>query len=151
VLAHLQGEVIPFAEAAKGADVMWFVGGYPDPEELNATIPEGWSAPAVLVVQDLFATKLTDAAQIVLPATTAFEKDGTFVNHARLAQQFPRSVRPPHEIRSELQLAFDLLGRRGLVQPRAIRAELAKAIPAFASLAEHDLPATGMRFELALA
>ena len=35
--------------------------------------------------------------QFVLPATSAFEKDGTFVNHAGLAQTFGRAVRPPVE------------------------------------------------------
>jgi NADH-quinone oxidoreductase subunit G len=151
VLTHLHGQVLSFAEALAGADAIWFAGGYPDPEQLNAAIPPGWQAPAVMVVQDLFASRLTDAAAIILPATTAFEKDGTFVNHAGLAQRFPRSVRPPQETRSELQVAFDLLGRRGLVQPAAIRTELAQAIPVFAGLAEPNLPATGVRFELALA
>jgi len=71
----------------------------------------------------------------VLPATASFEKEGTFVNHAGLAQTFPRATRPPVEARSELQLAYDLLGRRGLAQPAAVRAELAAAVPDFAPLA----------------
>jgi NADH-quinone oxidoreductase subunit G len=148
VLRHLQGSVIPFADVATEGVAMWFVGGYPDPELVNAAIPDGWKPPAVLVVQDLFPTKLTDAASFVLPATSSFEKDGTFVNHAGLAQTFARAVHPPRETRTELQLAFDLLGRRGLVQPAAVRAELAKAIPEFAGLAERQLPADGVRFEL---
>ena len=70
------------------------------------------------------------------------------MNHAGLAQTFPRAVRPPVEARTELQLAFDLLGRRGLVQAAAIRAELAMAIPEFAALKEKAIPPTGVRFEL---
>lgn len=146
VLKHLQGSVTPFADVGS-VDAMWFFGGYPDP----VTVSDGWQAPGLLVVHDLFPSKLTDAAAFVLPATTAFEKDGTFVNHAGLAQTFGRAVRPPLETRSELQLAFDLLGRRGLVQPSAIRTELAQAIPTFAELAEKNLPSTGVRFELAMA
>jgi NADH-quinone oxidoreductase subunit G len=88
----------------------------------------------LLVVQDIFPGKLTESATFVLPATTAFEKDGTFVNHAGLAQTFGAAVRPPVEARTELQLAFDLLGRRGLVQAAAIRAEMAAAMPEFAKL-----------------
>ena len=76
--------------------------------------------------------------------TSAFEKDGTFVNHAGLAQTFRRAVRPPVEVRGELQLAFDLLGRRGLVQPAVVRAELAAAVPFFAPLAG-DVPKDGVR------
>ena len=149
VLTHFQGSVIPFEDVAKEeVAAMWFAGGYPDKEQLAAALPTDWKAPATLVVQDLFASELTESASFILPATSAFEKDGTFVNHAGLAQTFARSVRPPQETRTELQLAFDLLGRRGLVQSAAIRAELAKAIPFFAGLAEKELPANGVRFEL---
>jgi NADH-quinone oxidoreductase subunit G len=88
-----------------------------------------------LVAQDILPTMVSAAAKYILPATTGFEKDGTFVNHAGYAQTFSRAVRPPVEVRSELQLAFDLLGRPGLVQPPAIRQELAAAIPYFAQLA----------------
>ena len=130
-------------------DAPGFAGGYPDPEHLANLLPGNWRPPALLAVQDLFAGKLTESATFVLPATSAFEKDGTFVNHAGLAQTFPRSVRPPVEARTELQLAFDLLDRRGLVQSPAVRAELARAIPEFTKLAEKNLPATGVRFELA--
>ncbi len=147
VLKHFQGSVIPFASVT-GASAMWFAGGYPDTQQLASALPAKWNAPALLVVQDLFASALTESATFVLPATSAFEKDGTFVNHAGLAQTFPRAVRPPVEVRSELQLAFDLLGRRGLVQAAAVRAELAKAMPQFANLAANELPATGVRFEL---
>ena len=82
-----------------------------------------------------------------LPGAGFAEKDGTFVNHAGLAQTFPRAVLPPKESRTELQLAFDLLGRTGLVRPAAVRAELAAAMPEFAGLEEK--PRTGKRLELA--
>jgi NADH-quinone oxidoreductase subunit G len=135
VLKHLQGEEIPFsAVSGEQFGALWFAGGYPDPAHLDALVPTGWPAPALLVAQDILPTVVTASAKYVLPATTGFEKDGTFVNHAGYAQTFPRAVRPPVEARSELQIAFDLLGRRGLVQAAAIRAELAKAIPDFANL-----------------
>jgi NADH-quinone oxidoreductase subunit G len=148
VLKHFEGSVIPFASVATGATAMWFAGGYPDREQLAAVLPNDWKPPAVLATQDLFHGKHTEGATFVLPATTAFEKDGTFVNHAGLAQTFMRCVRPPVETRTELQLGFDLLGRRGLVQAAAVRAELARAIPELAKLAEKELPANGVRFEL---
>jgi NADH-quinone oxidoreductase subunit G len=147
VLTHFQGSVTPFAEVG-GASAMWFAGGYPDPKQLAGALPSGWKAPAMLVAQDIFPSAVTAGAKFILPATSNFEKDGTFVNHAGLAQTFGRAARPPVEVRTELQLAFDLLGRRGLVQAAAIRAELAKAIPLFADLAAKELPDTGVRFEL---
>jgi NADH-quinone oxidoreductase subunit G len=148
VLRHLQGEVIPFSAVANDPTTaaMWFAGGYRDPAWVEAAIGTEWKAPPLLVVQDFFPTVLSAAAAFVLPATTAFEKDGTFVNHAGLAQTFARSARPPAEVRSELQLAFDLAGRKGLATAAAVRAELAKAIPEFAGLTA--APKNGARLEL---
>jgi NADH-quinone oxidoreductase subunit G len=150
VIKHFQGSVPAFADVAQESlAALWFVGGYPDKDQLAASLPANWKAPALVVAQDLFAGPITAAASFVLPATSNFEKAGTFVNHAGLAQTFDRSVRPPTEVRTELQVAFDLLGRKGLVQAAAIRAELAAAIPAFAHLATKELPTNGVRFELA--
>jgi len=144
VLKHFQGEVIPIANAAPG-DVVFYLGGYPN-KDAHAAGEAG--KPSFLVVQDLFPSALTEAAAIVLPATSSFEKEGTFLNHAGLAQTFPRAVRPPQEVRSELQLAFDLLGRKGLVQASAIRKELAAVIPAFAALAIEKPARNGAKLEL---
>jgi NADH-quinone oxidoreductase subunit G len=147
VIRHFQDRVIPFAEVAREeVAAMWFAGGYPVKEQLEDAFPSDWKAPALLVAQDLFPTLVTASAKYVLPATASFEKDGTFVNHAGLAQTFPRATRPPVEARTELQLAFDLLGRRGLAQAAAIRAELAAAIPYFAPLAGEMQP-NGVRLE----
>jgi NADH-quinone oxidoreductase subunit G len=86
ILKHFQRSVVPFTDAMKQpVEALWFAGGYPDREQLAAAIPREWSAPGLSVVQDLFTSRLTEAASLVLPATTAFEKDGTFINHAGLA------------------------------------------------------------------
>ena len=125
VLQQFQGSVIPFADVVREQiPAMWFVGGYPVKEHLEAALHSNWKAPAMLIAQDLFPTLLTASAKIVLPATAAFEKDGTFVNHAGIAQSFPRATRPPTEVRTELQVAFDLLARRGLVQADVVRTEM---------------------------
>ncbi len=151
VLKHFQGSSISFSNIAhEGIEALWFAGGYPDHRVVESAI-SGWKAPSLVIAQDLFPTGVSNAATFILPATTSFEKDGTFVNHAGLAQTISRSVRPPQEVRTELQLAYDLLGGKGLVQAAAIRAELAKAIPFFAGLVEKNLPANGVRFELAMA
>ncbi len=148
VLKQLQGAVIPFATIAKeSVAAMWFSGGYPDKSQLDAIVPTDWKAPALLVAQDILPTVVTASAKYILPGTTGFEKDGTFVNHANYVQTFGRAARPPQETRSELQLAFDLLGRRGLVQPDAVRKELARAVPFFGALA----PETRVALEIATA
>jgi NADH-quinone oxidoreductase subunit G len=128
VLKHVHGTIIPFADVAREQiSAMWFAGGYPIKEHLETALPSDWKAPDMLVAQDLFPNLLTASAKIVLPATASFEKDGTFVNYAGLAQTFPRASRPPVEVRSELQIAWDLLGRKGLVQAAQVREEMKAA------------------------
>jgi NADH-quinone oxidoreductase subunit G len=133
VLKHFDGRVTPFAEAGSPG-AMVFVGGYPDRGVAEAALGPNRAAPGLLVAQDLFPSALTAAAKYVLPATAAYEKDGTYVNHAGLAQTFGRAVRPPTEVRGELQIAFDLLGRRGLARAADVQRELAAAVPGFAGL-----------------
>lgn len=149
VLQELQGEVIPFsAVASEQLTFFWFAGGYPKSEWVDAAVPSNWKAPEFSVVQDYFPSKLTASATYVLPATTAFEKNGTFINHAGLAQTFLAAVRPPTEVRSELQLAFDLLGKKGLVQSNAVRSEVATAVVALKDLADVKLSHGGKKLEL---
>ncbi|CAN5630254.1 hypothetical protein BH11PLA2_BH11PLA2_13110 [soil metagenome] len=150
VLKHFEGEVVTMESvAAESGDLaaVWFAGGYPDKWVIESAVAK-LKVPTTLVVQDFFNTALTKAATFVLPATAAFEKDGTFVNHAGLAQTFPRSVRPPQEAMSELQIAWTLAGRKGLATAAAVRKELAKAIPAFADLAVEKPAKTSKKLEL---
>ena len=58
----------------------------------------------------------------MLPAATFAEKDGTFVNHAGLAQAIHWARTPPGECRTDGQVFLDLLERRGL----AARADAAE-------------------------
>jgi len=150
VLLKLQGEVIPFASIRNefgSLAAVWFAGGYPNPDWVNEAVV-GIQAPQLLVVQDFFPTTLSAMATYMLPATAGFEKDGTFVNQAGLAQPFQRAAKPSPETRTELQLAFDLWNRKGLANISAIRKDVAKALPAFAMLADVKPHATGKRLEL---
>ena len=74
------------------------------------------------------------------------EKEGTFVNHAGLAQPLARAGHAPGESRTEGQVYADLMGRRGLLHAATIRGEMAQEIGAFKVLA--TLPALGTRVEL---
>jgi NADH-quinone oxidoreductase subunit G len=99
------------------------------------------------VVQDMLPTGLSAAARFVLPAASFAEKDGTFVNHANLAQAIHWAVRPAHRLRSDGQIFLDLLGRRGLLQAATIRKELAGEVAFFAALTgelgEYGIPLAG--------
>ena len=55
----------------------------------------------LLVVQDILPSPASVAAGFVLPGGAFAEKDGTFVNHAGLAQAIRRAVRCPGEARPD--------------------------------------------------
>ncbi|MFO0808279.1 MAG: molybdopterin-dependent oxidoreductase [Gemmataceae bacterium] len=143
VLRQFQGEVRPFSQLTEACDkglvqAVWVAASYPQgggypvagpwlSEEQAASIRKA----TLVVVQDLFATPLSKSADYVLPSAAWAEKEGTFVNHAGLAQPIKRAIHAPGESRSEGQVYADLLGRKGLLHAGPVRAELAKAVPYF--------------------
>jgi NADH-quinone oxidoreductase subunit G len=139
VLRHFQGEIIPFAKALdagqKGeAKALFLTGGYPVKGTLDAFAAK--PDDLLLAVTDLFHGPATSHARYVLPAAAFSEKEGTFLNHANLAQGIKRAGRPPQETRAEGQLFADLALRRGLFNAAAVRKELAAEVPYFARLAD---------------
>ncbi|HMF13838.1 MAG TPA: molybdopterin-dependent oxidoreductase [Gemmataceae bacterium] len=152
VLRHFQGEVVGFDRVVRGVEegklrASYVVAGYPPR-------PGGWVTPEqakslakadLLVVHDLLPSPASEVATHVMPAAAWAEKDGTFVNHAGLAQAIRRAVIPVGEFRTDGQVFLDLLERRGLLHAPTLRKELAEAIPYFALLASADPGELGIR------
>jgi NADH-quinone oxidoreductase subunit G len=152
VLRHYQGEVVQFDEVVRGVSAgrfqaVYLAAGYPPSEGgwINAEQSGALAKAALLIVHDLLPSPVSQAAHYVLPAAAWAEKDGTFVNHAGLAQAIRRAVTPGGEFRSDGQVFLDLLERRGLVHAPTLRAELAAEVPYFAPLARGDLGEFGVR------
>lgn len=122
--------------------------------------PSGWltseqmqtlARVPLVIAQDILANELNDAAHVVLPGASFAEKDGTYVNHAGLAQMLKRSIRCPAEGYTDGRIFMELSGRIGLFNARILRQELSREIPYFAPLAVGDLGETGVRLETAAA
>ena len=96
-----------------------------------------------LVVQELFLTETAQLADVVLPAASFAERDGTFTNAERRVQFFYRAVPSPGESRPDWAIVADL-GRRLAGQgwdyrsAGEIMAEIARVVPMYAGLS-HDL------------
>ena len=58
----------------------------------------------LLVVQDIFMTETAALADVILPATCSFEKDGTFTNTDRRVQRVRKVVDPPGRARNDLAI-----------------------------------------------
>ncbi len=142
VLKHFEGQVRTFDQAIAAAeggklDALYLTAGYSPRlgKWASDSQVQSLSKVPLLVVQDLQPSAVSQAAKIVVPASTWAEKDGVFVNHAGLAQRIQVAVRPSLSGRADGQIFSELMQRRGLVQASTIRTELAAEIPFFAPLA----------------
>ncbi|HEX3915632.1 MAG TPA: formate dehydrogenase subunit alpha [Steroidobacteraceae bacterium] len=68
----------------------------------------------MLVVQDIFLTETGYLADVILPASSFAEKDGTFTNTDRYVQLGRRALDPPGKARQDLEIIIDLAHQLGL-------------------------------------
>ena len=108
-----------------------------------------------LVVQDIFMHETAWLADVVLPATSFAEKDGTFTNSERRVQRVRKAVNPMGNSRADWEIISELARRvcRGLSLPWAdqfdygrpseIFAEMASLTPSLAGISYDRLDAEG--------
>jgi formate dehydrogenase alpha subunit len=66
-----------------------------------------------LAVQDIFLTETAEFADVVLPAASFAEKDGTFTNTERRVQLIRKAIDPPGEARMDWEITADISRRLG--------------------------------------
>lgn len=148
ILEHFEGRVIGFdalLEQVQGGKIkqLYVAASSPMPW-ITADQAAGLARLDRLIVQDLLPSPALAHAKYILPSGSFAEKDGTFVNHAFLAQQLRRAINSPREARPDARIFHDLLQRRGLFHAPTLRMEIAKAVPFFAALAAGDLGDLGV-------
>jgi len=84
-----------------------------------------------------------------LPAAAWAERDGSYVNRGDRLQSAPWAIRPPAGVRTEGSLFWQLLGRGGLYDARAVLDEVAREILYF-SAATGPLPDVGIDLKVNL-
>ncbi|WP_282096651.1 formate dehydrogenase subunit alpha [Epibacterium ulvae] len=68
----------------------------------------------LLIVQDIFLTETANYADIILPASALYEKNGTVSNTNRQVQRVRPAVPPPGEAREDWSITTELADRMGL-------------------------------------
>ena len=108
-----------------------------------------------LVVQDIFMHETAEVADVVLPATSFAEKDGTFTNSERRVQRVRKVIEPVGQSRPDWEIICDLArrisGRGGLGMeaefaygdPSEIWAEMARLTPTMAGISYGRLDREG--------
>jgi NADH-quinone oxidoreductase subunit G len=146
VLRHFEGSVVTLDSIASqpGAHAWYVVGGY-QTGWVTEVIDRAVATPSLLIVQDIFPSPLSERADFVLAAASFAERDGTYVNHAGLAQAAHAAIRPPADARGDGRLLMELAQRPGLFNAMALRKEIGAAIAELSVLAVGDLGEYGVR------
>lgn len=71
----------------------------------------------ILIVQELFMSATAEMADVVLPAASYFEKNGTFTNGERRVQRVNKVVEPIGNSKSDGQMIIDMMYKFGYEQP----------------------------------
>jgi formate dehydrogenase major subunit len=131
-----------------GVRGMYMMGENPFLSDPNINkVRKALSALDFLVVQDIFLTETAEFADVVLPATSYLEKDGTYTNTDRRVQLGRKALDPPGQAREDWRILQDLSNRIGLPMhyehPREIFDELVSVMANYARLDYDNLGLQG--------
>ncbi|MEO8436239.1 MAG: molybdopterin-dependent oxidoreductase, partial [Pyrinomonadaceae bacterium] len=93
----------------------------------------------LLIVQELFETDTTAFADVVFPAASFAEVDGTFTNNDGFVQRVRQSIPPVHQAKADWMITAQLAKELGVdfgfqMSASAVFSEIAARIPAYAGL-----------------
>ncbi|RKX89184.1 MAG: formate dehydrogenase subunit alpha [Spirochaetes bacterium] len=145
--------VVEIMHAAEAKEIrgIYIVGENPmlsDPD-LNH-VRQALTALDFLVVQDIFLTETAELADVVLPATSFAEKDGTFTNTERRVQRVRKALDPPGEAREDWRVICDVANRMGyemdFEDASAIQDEIASLAPIYGGITYDRLTGVGLQW-----
>lgn len=141
---------LPAALRAGGVKALFIqgedlVGTAPNRDEMEQALERA----EFVVVQDLFLTETAQLADVILPASSGFEKDGSYTNLERRVQRVRKAV-PTVTGRADWQALVDLAARFGydlpFRHPAQIMDEIARVVPAYAGINYERLEADGLKW-----
>jgi NADH-quinone oxidoreductase subunit G len=97
-----------------------------------------------VVVQELFETETTEHADVVLPASSFAEVEGTFTNNAGFVQRVRRAIEPVHQSRADWQITSAIAKEMGIEfgyanSATAVFRSIASSVPAYEGIRYPDL------------
>jgi formate dehydrogenase major subunit len=106
-----------------------------------------------LVVQDIFENETTRYADVVLPASSFLEKQGTFTNAERRVQLVEPAIDPPGDARTDFDILTTIsaaLGHdMGFATPADVMDEVAALTPDWAGVSHLRLGRRGLQWPVA--
>jgi len=155
--AELSGEIgmtaVEIVHAAGEGEIkgLYVMGENPALSDPNSNrTREALQATEFLVVQDAFVSETAEYADVVLPAATFAEKNGTFTNTERRVQRVQKAVPPPGEARADWEILCDLSTAMGspmtYEHPSEIMGELAALTPIYGGMSYERIDANGLQW-----
>jgi formate dehydrogenase alpha subunit len=127
-----------------GVRAMYIMGENPaisDPDSNHSTA--ALRGLDFLVVQDIFPGDTSEYADVVLPAASFAEKDGTFTNTERRVQLIRKAIEPPPETKADWQIICGLSSAMGYSMnyrgAYEIMEEIALLTPSYGGMLHHRL------------
>ena len=103
-----------------------------------------------LVVQDLFMNETALLADVILPAASFAEKDGTFTNSERRVQRVRKAIEPIGNTKADWQIIAELSARMGYQMNygsvQEIFAEMAALTPIYAGIDFQRIDIEGLQW-----
>ena len=129
---------------------LYIAGGNPMRSGPNLNnIKEVLEDMSFVVVQDMFLTETAQEADVVLPACSFAEKDGTYANTARLIQRVRKAIDPVGQSKPDWEIICELSKRMGYEMtyshPSEIMQEMASLIPPYGGVSYERLEDGGLR------
>ncbi|MBE0597680.1 MAG: molybdopterin-dependent oxidoreductase [Desulfuromonadales bacterium] len=127
------------AAAAGTLSALYIVGedpltSYPDRKKIETALDK----VPFLVVQDIFLSPTAQQADVVLPAASFAEKDGTFTNAERRLQRVRQGIPLPGEAKTDYAIFELLAGRFGkqvsFTGPEAVFSQIAASTPGYGGI-----------------
>ena len=115
---------------------------YPNHNKVKA----GLGAVECLIVADLFLTETAAMADVVLPACSFAEKEGTFTSTDRRVQYITPVIRKGAQCRSDFEIFSALIAKLGgtaPANPAAIFTEIASSTPGYNGMSYFNLGSEG--------
>lgn len=133
---------------------MYIMGENPVLSEADAGhVEEALKKLDLLVVQDIFMSETAELADVVLPAASFAEKDGTFTNTERRVQRVRRFLDLPGEAKPDWQIISEIstmMGYRLLYKnPKEIMDEINMLTPSYAGITYDRLEKGGLQWPCA--
>jgi predicted molibdopterin-dependent oxidoreductase YjgC len=102
-----------------------------------------------IVVQDMFLNETAEIADVVLPASSFAEKDGTYTSSYRLVQRVRKVIDPIGDSRPDWEIMCELGRRMGYemnyASPGEIMEEIASLTPSYGGISYDRLEDGGLR------